>query len=246
MKAGLLFLVLVSNLAANAAVFAADSAKAPDPFAAIKHQVTAGTAENPAAPAQTGSAYAIPVKLEPGDIDQMRKSFVDDYVQRMKHDQRTREFISKSWDWHLYSTAFLFFLVLGIVIFGLYITYLQFNRDYRTWTPPPAPVTPAQGDAGNKPVNAGEDAAAAGGQAGAPPVLNTVKISAGGLELSSQVIGLLVLAISLAFFYLYVMKVYPIQTEELTQIRPRAEGGNDPPGATGKGGVDMKSDGPGK
>ena len=39
---------------------------------------------------------------------------------------------------------------------------------------------------------------------------NTFKASAAGVEISSSVIGLLVLVVSLAFFYLYVKEVYPI------------------------------------
>lgn len=41
-----------------------------------------------------------------------------------------------------------------------------------------------------------------------------LKISASGVELSSPVIGLLILAVSLGFFYLYLSQVYPIH--ELT------------------------------
>jgi len=245
-KVALLFSVLVFHFVANASAFAVENARTPDPYAVIKQQATAGTAESPGAPVHVEGAYALPVKLEAGDFDQIRKSFVDDYVSRSKHEQWIREFISTSWLWHLYSTAFLFLLVLGIVIFGLYITYLQFNRDYKTWSPSPVQTVPAQGEGGNKPVDGGNEAVVGGGQSAAPPVLNTVKISAGGLELSSQVIGLLVLAISLAFFYLYVMKVYPMQTEEITQLRPRAESGNNSTRDVGKSGADAKADGPTK
>jgi hypothetical protein len=41
-----------------------------------------------------------------------------------------------------------------------------------------------------------------------------LKISASGVEVSSPVIGLLILAVSLGFFYLYLSQVYPIH--ELT------------------------------
>jgi hypothetical protein len=42
-----------------------------------------------------------------------------------------------------------------------------------------------------------------------------IKLSAAGLEMSSPVIGLLILAISLGFFYLYLSQVYPI-----TEVKP--------------------------
>jgi hypothetical protein len=40
--------------------------------------------------------------------------------------------------------------------------------------------------------------------------VSSIKVGAGGLELSSQVIGLIVLALSFGFFYLYVKEVYPM------------------------------------
>jgi hypothetical protein len=56
----------------------------------------------------------------------------------------------------------------------------------------------------------------------------TLKFNADGLEIKSQVIGLLVLALSLAFFYLYILYVYPMQTEELTRLQQKktAESGD--------------------
>jgi hypothetical protein len=44
------------------------------------------------------------------------------------------EFSERSFNWHLFSSTLIFFLVIGIVVFGLYVTYLQFNRDYRDWS----------------------------------------------------------------------------------------------------------------
>lgn len=40
---------------------------------------------------------------------------------------------------------------------------------------------------------------------------STVKLGHGGIEISSSVIGLLVLMVSLAFFYLYLENVYPVR-----------------------------------
>jgi hypothetical protein len=51
------------------------------------------------------------------------------------------EFDERSYQWHLFSTKLIFFLVILIVVFGLYITYVQFNRDYHDWSPPhPQPI----------------------------------------------------------------------------------------------------------
>lgn len=43
----------------------------------------------------------------------------------------------------------------------------------------------------------------------------TMKVSKDGVEVSSPVIGLLILVVSLGFFYLYLSQVYPI-----TEVRP--------------------------
>lgn len=166
---------------------------------------------------QTPVAGAYPVLSAQGQ-QAMEAALVQNIKGSADHDAWKRGFIESSWMWHLWSTGLLFVLVVGIVCFGLYMTYVQFNRDYSAWSPPPQ---------GGKPVADGGEPAD-GGAAGArlAPAMNTVKINAGGLELTSQVVGLLVLAFSLAFFYFYVHRVYPMQTEELTQLKDKeAESG---------------------
>jgi hypothetical protein len=124
----------------------------------------------------------------------------------LKHRQWREEFVEKSYQWHLFSTRVIFWLVVSIVTFGLYITYVQFTRDYRGWSavhgqaPPSAAADPAQ---------------AAGEQASRP--VSTVKLGPGGLELSSQVIGLIVLALSFGFFYEYIRVVYPMVEDQSTR-----------------------------
>jgi hypothetical protein len=98
------------------------------------------------------------------------------------------EFSQRSYAWHLFSAKLIFFLVIAIVLFGLYVTYLQFNRDYRDWSALPDHPTDSM----------------------PPRPVSSLKLSAGGLELSSQVIGLIVLALSFAFFYLYVKEIHPM------------------------------------
>jgi hypothetical protein len=122
------------------------------------------------------------------------------------HDRKWKEeFAQQSYAWHLFSSKLIFYLVIAIVLFGLYVTYVQFNRDYRSWGPvhhviSPAPSVPAmlpEGQAAPETVTA------------LRPV-TSLKLSAGGLELSSQVIGLIVLALSFGFFYLYVKEIHPM------------------------------------
>ena len=146
------------------------------------------------------------VIFDKAQVDEYQKIVISDIKSGAAHDNWKREFIRDSWRWHLWSTGLIFVIVMGIVIFGLYITYLQFKRDYRAWDVqlPAADKSDVQPDDKSRPPSAS---------------VGTLKISATGLEVSSQIIGLLVLAFSLAFFYLYVKVVYPMQTEELTQLQ---------------------------
>ena len=121
-----------------------------------------------------------------------------------------RDYARRGWEWHLFSTQLLFSIVMGIVAFGLWITYLQFRRDYTGRR--------ARAKAG-APKSEGDPAPAP------PPPHNdertsTLKIGPAGLELTSQVVGLLVLAMSLAFFYFYVKEVYPMREIAREAISP--------------------------
>ena len=42
----------------------------------------------------------------------------------------------------------------------------------------------------------------------------SLKIGAAGIEISSSIIGLLILCVSLAFFYLYISNIYPIENSD--------------------------------
>jgi hypothetical protein len=48
-------------------------------------------------------------------------------------------------------------------------------------------------------------------KAGPEATSTTLEASATGIKLSSPVLGVIILALSLAFFYLYLVHVYPIE-----------------------------------
>jgi hypothetical protein len=81
--------------------------------------------------------------------------------------------------WQHLSTIGIFFVVLGLVLAGLYFAWLQFRADTRR-------------------------------DGGAAAQASSVELSAGGLKLTSPVLGTIILALSLGFFYLYLVHVYPI------------------------------------
>ena len=83
--------------------------------------------------------------------------------------------------WQHFSTQIIFVVVLILVGAGLFFAWLQFRRDA---------VAHAAGD--NKSAS-------------------QVEIGPGGVKVSSPVLGVIILTLSLAFFYLYLIYVYPIQ-----------------------------------
>lgn len=184
----------------------ATGALASHPATAIEGLPASTTASSPFAgiAAATEKAAEPKTSSQPSLPPDLFKSDVEDQA---KHMQWQRKFSRDSWDWHLYSTKLLLYVVMSIVAFGLLITYLQFTRDGAKVlkTLKAMPSDPAGADP------SGKDTATLA-VAGAP---STLKLSAAGIEITSQVIGLLVLACSLGFFYLYVKVVYPMQEVEL-------------------------------
>src|SRR5690606_8951175 len=118
-----------------------------------------------------------------------------------------REFSRRSWEWHLHSTRLLMYVVLVIVAFGLFITYLQFTHDRR---PRRRVALPATGGGADRPASGADPGQEGDATTGASPP-SSLKLGPAGIEITSQVIGLLVLAFSLAFFYFYIKDVYPMQ-----------------------------------
>jgi len=84
--------------------------------------------------------------------------------------------------WQHVSTIVIFWVVLGLVAIGVYFAWLQFAR-----------------------------AMAIRPTAGEPGPTHSIELSVGGIKVSSPVLGVIILTLSLAFFYLYLVHAYPIQ-----------------------------------
>jgi hypothetical protein len=87
-------------------------------------------------------------------------------------------------EWQLFSSKVIFGTVLGLVAAGIYFAWVQFHAGL---------ARQATTDA--------------------PPASEVTEIEASpkGIKVSSPVLGVIILLISLAFFYLYLVFVYPIQ-----------------------------------
>jgi uncharacterized BrkB/YihY/UPF0761 family membrane protein len=89
----------------------------------------------------------------------------------------------KVFDWQLFSGKVTFYLVIMLVTSGIYFAGVQFHIAMKQL---------AQG-------------------VGGEPKSTEFKASSTGIEVSSPVLGVIILSISLAFFYLYLVYVYPIE-----------------------------------
>ncbi len=84
-------------------------------------------------------------------------------------------------EWQLLSSRIIFVVVIALVGAGIYFSWLQFRADLKT--------TDKEGNRG----------------------VSTLEASTSGIKVSSPVLGVIILVISLLFFYLYLQYVYPIE-----------------------------------
>jgi hypothetical protein len=103
--------------------------------------------------------------------------------------------------WQLFSSKVVFVVVLAVVFTGLAFSGIQFYLDYRVKTMPLPPVTAAAKISVPSTADAVTDT---------KPVTTTVEISKDKIMISSPVLGVIVLAMSITFLYLYLQYIYPI------------------------------------
>jgi len=101
------------------------------------------------------------------------------------YDYKTRGFVhrSKVFEWQLYSSKLLFMIVLILVFSGVILSGLQFYAGYK--------------ELHNNIQKNSEN--------------TDFEVSMEGIKISSPVIGLIILALSLGFFYLYLVYIFPIE-----------------------------------
>lgn len=124
-------------------------------------------------------------------------SYQYDYESHM-YDIESLHHRAASIQWSLFASQVMFGVVLILVFSGLAFAAIQFRLAMR------APVTAPETDAKPaKPVTAtGSD------------LSTQLEVTEKGLKIQSSVLGVIILALSMAFFYLYAEFVYPIH--ELT------------------------------
>lgn len=95
-------------------------------------------------------------------------------------------------EWQLLSSKIIFVVVILLVLIGIYFSWLQFKADM----------------ARGRPGRTGEEQSAGAASA---PATSSIEASTTGIKVSSPVLGVIILVISLMFFYLYLQYVYPIE-----------------------------------
>jgi hypothetical protein len=110
-------------------------------------------------------------------------------TRRFEYFRQGMDHRAKTFRWQHFSTRVIFVSVLILVSVGLYFSYLQFRMYLR------------------EPQDA---ARRTGGKGERESMDSNLELSTGGIKVSSNVLGVIILALSLAFFYLYLVYVFPI------------------------------------
>ena len=129
-----------------------------------------------------------PVQIEDAEpvISKMQASYNEFGLQHME-----RAFL-----WQYYSSIMIFAIVVCIVITGLFLSYRQFRlQEWKAMNPQKTVTASAEGTS--------------------EFTTTTLEFGKEGVKINSAVIGLIILSLSLAFFFLYLKYVYPIQVLSL-------------------------------
>ena len=133
------------------------------------------------------------------------------------------EYRQRAYEAHHIYTIIVFAIVCALVLLGMYLSWREFSLGAKRResllgklllrTRKPAATDPAEGKAPEVMAAKAEPQAGSGTQ---------LELNAQGVKVSSQVLGVVVLIISMGFFYLYLKTVYPIQ-ENATVIPQQVE-----------------------
>lgn len=112
------------------------------------------------------------------------------------------------YEWQLFSSRLIFYVVVLLVLSGIYFAGVQFHAGLRGGRSKSkaAMKTDSEGTQGGT-ASASEDAP---GTTKAAPVVTQLEVSPTGIKVSSPILGVIILVISFAFFYLYLRYVYPV------------------------------------
>lgn len=140
----------------------------------------------------------------PGNIKKSEDLKIEEDRYGIKHGQ-------KVYDFQYYTSIIIFAVVIFIVLTGLYLSYKQFEFTHemlRNQTDAKKAIIIQGPDATTKITDdtTSQETKADISLSGS----TTFELSKDGIKINSAVIGLIILAISIAFFFLYLEYVYPV------------------------------------
>ena len=139
----------------------------------------------------------------------------------LEHQVWVLQYRQRAYEQHHRNSMWVFLLVCALVVLGMYLSLREFNLDSRR-----REALIAQLSKRLRRVAAGkaDDAKAEAEDSGAGPV-TTLGIDPTGVKLTSPVLGVIILVVSMGFFYLYLKTVYPINET----VEPPAAAAQAPP-----------------
>jgi len=141
-----------------------------------------------------------------------------------EHNVWALEYRQRAYEAHHRYTMWVFILVCALVVLGMYLSLRQFNLDERRKLALidtlQARLNRLLAKQGKESEHATDDAVALEGDSSS----SQLEISASGVKVSSPVLGVIILVVSMGFFYLYLKTVYPIQetAAEPSTVQPAA------------------------
>lgn len=135
----------------------------------------------------------------------------------------------RSFSFQYTASIIIFILVIIIVLSGLVFSAWQFRIAMKQMVvkeavakaitqppvhpePVPPKLAPAQADAQNPPANQAISA-----------LKNELEVSATGIKVNSSVLGVIILVLSIVFFYFYLLYVYPVKYIPATAVPVKAD-----------------------
>jgi uncharacterized membrane protein len=134
-------------------------------------------------------------------LGQLDPEMRDAAVESMREYYRYRESGYKHrravFDWQLTSSKLIFWVVIVLVAVSIYFSGVQFHTALRS--------KPAARSGESEQAEEDSDSASP-----ASGLQTSIEAGGGGIKVSSPVLGVIILVISLLFFYLYLVHIYPI------------------------------------
>lgn len=134
------------------------------------------------------------------DTEAVSQARADALVRKYEYAKSSFDHRRALFDWQLWSGYFIFAIVVIIVFVGLYFSWLQFSDTRRHLL-----LSRKRAAAGKVVSSADLDTQS---------LQSSVEAGPDGIKVSSPVLGVIILMISVAFFYLYLVHVYPITAVE--------------------------------